>query len=161
MNEKELRKITSRKGYGIPSSFSKHGNPDTASEIGAWKANREDRDSGSLKDLESTSSYESLLAQCLSVGTREKIRVCLRFYRRRLADYSRAISEKADIDCLTKSGLIEDDSSEEILLEDKGQTKVDSKEEERVEITLEYEDVDLDNPWVPRTKFGNLGIRKD
>ena len=166
MNEKQLRKVASRKGYGVPKgfgckpAFSHHGNPDTASEIGSWKARVEDNDSGQEQDLESTSGHESFLAQCLQIGTTEKVRVRLRFYRRRLADYSRAISEKADVDCLTQSGLIEDDQEACIQLIDEGQVKVESNEEERVEIVLEYDDVDLDNLWVPRTKFGQLGVKK-
>ena len=160
----DLKKLASR-GYGVPKdwgckpAFSHHGNPDTASEIGAWKARVEDSNSGLKQDMEQPVSHESLLSQWLQIGTTKKVCVRLRFYRRRLADYSRAISEKADIDCCTQSGLIEDDSEDEILLIDEGQFKVGSKEEERVEITLEYEDVDLDNLWVPRTKFGQLGIK--
>jgi hypothetical protein len=166
MNEKQLKRIASKTGFGLPKgwgvkpAFSHHGNPDTASEMGAWKARVEDNNSGKQQDLESASGYESLLAQCLQIGTTEKVRVSLEFFRSRLADYSRAISEKADIDFLTQSGLVEDDSQDQILLIDKGQVKVGSKEEERVEITLEFADVDLDNLWVPRTKFGQLGIRK-
>lgn len=155
----DLKTLKSR-GYGIPTAFSKRGNPDTASQIGAWKASYKDNDSGEVKDMEQSLSHESLLAQCLQIGTSAQVRVSIEFFRRKTADYSRAISEKADIDCLTQCGFIEDDKEPIILLQDLGQTKVESNEEERVEITLEYEDIDLDNPWVPRTKFGQLGIKK-
>jgi hypothetical protein len=84
----------------------------------------------------------------LQVNYTGKVRVSLKFYRYRLADYSRAISEKALIDCLQYAGLIRGDSEKEIWLEDLGQEKVDQKSLERTELTLEYQDVDFDNLWV-------------
>ncbi len=102
--------------------------------------------------LESDSSDASLQAEKLQVNYSGKVRVRITFYRRRLADYSRAISEKALVDCLQYAGLIEGDSEKEIWYEDGGQKKVESDQEERTEIELIYEEVDLDNLWVPVIK---------
>jgi hypothetical protein len=112
-------------------------------------------------DVESDSGYESLRAQAVSLNYTGKCVVRIKFYRRRLADYSRANCEKYLIDSLTYAGLIRDDSEKEIRLIDEGQEKVSTNEEERVEITLEYEEVDLDNLWTKKTQFGNSGPAKE
>lgn len=99
--------------------------------------------------MESDSSDESVCPEKLQINYSGKVRVRVTFYRRRLADYSRAISEKALVDCLQYAGLVGGDSEEEIWLEDGGQKKVESNEEERTEIELFYPEVDLDNLWKP------------
>jgi hypothetical protein len=98
--------------------------------------------------LERDSGDELEGPEKLQVGCSGKVRVRIKFYRHRLADYSRAISEKALVDCLQYAGLISGDSEKEIWLIDDGQIKVGSKAEERVELTLEYPEVDYDNLWV-------------
>ncbi len=85
----------------------------------------------------------------LQIGCTGKVRVRIKFYRHRLADYSRAISEKAIIDALCFAGCLCGDSEKEIFLQDEGQEKVATKEEERTEIILEYPEVDFDNIFVP------------
>jgi hypothetical protein len=132
----ELDKLVSRVGYGIKSS------------LGKGSAGRKDRDSGEVNDLERDSGDELEGPEKLQVGCSGKVRVRIKFYRHRLADYSRAISEKALVDCLQYAGLISGDSEKEIWLIDDGQIKVGSKAEERVELTLEYPEVDYDNLWV-------------
>jgi hypothetical protein len=97
--------------------------------------------------LESDTLHAQVGPKKLQIRCREKIRVCVTFYRRRLADYSRAISEKALVDCLTKSGLLAGDSEKEIWLVDGGQKKVETNEEERTELEIDYPSVDLDNLW--------------
>ena len=164
MKESDVKKVLKRKGYGIPDgcqpAFSKRGNPDTASEIGAWKDGTQDYGSGEAKNLERITGYESLLRQRAQIGCKGKVTFKLRFYRYRLADYSRAISEKALVDGLVSSGFVRDDCEDALLLIDEGQTKVDSRDQERTEITIEYPEVDYDNLWEPRTFHGNLGIKK-
>ena len=102
--------------------------------------------------MESNPRYEPLCAEAVQIGYSGLAIVRLKFYRRRLADYSRAICEKYLIDGLTYAGLIRDDSETEIRLIDEGQEKVESNEEERTEITIEYQQVDYDNLWVKNTK---------
>jgi hypothetical protein len=159
MNEKNLASIASRKGYGIASSFHKRGNPDTASQVGAWADGTQDRGTREVLDVESDSGIKSLLAGRVQIKCPQKVTVRLKFYRTRLADYSRAISEKALLDGIVWAGLLRDDSEDEIWIEDEGQEKVATKEEERTVITLEYPDVDYDRPWEPRTQHKQLGFK--
>ncbi len=135
-NQSELERVIAKQHYGIKSQF---GKGSVSSQI---------NNSGPKHDLESALGDELEGPERLQVGSSGKVRVRFKFYRCRLADYSRAISEKAVIDCLQYAGLISGDSEKEIWLIDDGQEKVGSKEEERTELTLEYEGVDYDNPWV-------------
>ena len=166
MNEKQLKRIASKPGFGLPKgwgvkpAFSHHGNPDTQSEVRAWSDGLKDYGSGEAKNLERVAGYESLLRQRAQIRSKEKVTIKLRFYRYRKADYSRAISEKALIDGIVSSGFVRDDCEDALLLEDEGQVKVDSREQERTEITIIYPDVDYDNLWEPRTFHGNLGIKR-
>lgn len=107
--------------------------------------------------MEPSGGYESLRAQAVALNYTGKCTVRIKFYRKRLADYSRANCEKYLIDSLTYAGLIRDDSEDEILLIDEGQEKVATDKEERVEISLEYESVDEGKLWVHREKLGNIG----
>lgn len=145
MDNGELSKIIKRPGYGVASAFNK----------GSFKAQA----SGSreMRDVESGRGYESLRAEAVAINYTGKCIIRIKFYRRRLADYSRANCEKYIIDSLTYAGVIRDDSETEIQLIDEGQEKVATPEEERVEITLEYSEVDFDNLWVKREKLGNIG----
>jgi hypothetical protein len=136
----DLRRILAKQKFGIKSSIGKIG---IGTKIGGARSEH---------DVESTSGDELEGAKSLQVNYTGKVRVRIKFYRHRLADYdtgsSRAISEKAIIDCLQYSGLIRGDSSKEIWLQDDGQEKVDEKSDERIELVIEYLDVDLDNLWV-------------
>lgn len=136
MTDAELRTITARKGYGIESSFPKGGA--VKSKISG---------AGTLDDLEPNSGDASVGPKRLQIACAGKVRIGLKFYRCRLADYSRAISEKALVDCLNYAGFIRGDSEKEIWLEDLGQEKVETKQEERTELTIDYPEVDYDNLW--------------
>ncbi len=136
----DLKKLLKRPGIGI------------TSKIGKGSLGAKNCSSGKVGHLEPTAQLESLRAEKLQVNYSGKVRVRLKFFRRRLADYSRAISEKALVDCLQYGGLIIGDSETEIWLIDEGQHKVETNAEERTEITLEYEAVDLDEMWVKAAK---------
>lgn len=146
-NEEDYQKIIARKGYGISGGV----RGGIAGGIAAGAAAYSDNDSGSEHDLEPDSSHGPLAAEKLQVGYSGKVRIRVTFYRRRLADYgeecSRAVSEKAIIDCLVYAGLIEGDSGKEIWLEDGGQKKVETNEEERTQLDLIYENVNYGDPW--------------
>lgn len=142
MTEDDLNKILSRPGYSISE-------PRIKSCIGPSLIESQIKREREIDHLESASSDESLHAKKLQINYSGKVLVRFTFYRRRLADYSRAISEKALVDCLQYAGLIEGDSEKEIRLEDGGQKKVETDEEERTEIEIIYEEVDLDNLWIP------------
>ncbi len=141
MTEDDLNKILSRPGYKIESGIK--------SCLPQRTVESEIKRAGEKHYLESIASDESVHAEKLQINYSGKVRVRITFYRRRLADYSRAISEKALVDCLQYAGIISGDSEKEIWLEDGGQKKVESDEEERTEIELFYEDVDYENLWVP------------
>jgi hypothetical protein len=149
LNEEDLKKIVSRRGYGLASGI-KSG---ISGGIAAGAAAYSDNDPGAVDHLESGAGHGSLHEKKLQVGYAGKVRIRVTFYRRRLADYgeecSRAVSEKALVDCLVYAGLIEGDSGKEIWLEDGGQKKVESNEEEKTEFDLLYEEVNYENPWVP------------
>jgi hypothetical protein len=142
----DLRKLLSKPGYAIPTAFKPAFKGSTGGQA---------HDSGEGGNLESGGGYESLREEAVQVGYSGKCVVRIKFYRKRLADYSRANCEKYIIDSLTYAGLIRDDSEKEIRLEDEGQVKVDTEAEERVELTLEYPEVDYNNIWEKKTKFGN------
>jgi hypothetical protein len=140
LTEEDLNKIVSKKGYGVISSSIK-------SSLGQRAISSEIDRQRQEHDLEPNPSDESLGSKKLQIGCSGKVHVFIKFYRRRLADYSRAISEKAIVDCLQYAGIISGDSEKEIWLEDGGQEKVESNEEERTELTISYPEVDLDNLW--------------
>lgn len=132
---KEFQKLVSRSGYGV------------ASSIGKGSAGRKDSGAGTEYDLEPDPCDELEGPEKLQIGCSGKVVVRFKFFRHRLADYSRAISEKALIDSLQYAGLISGDSEKEIRIIDEGQFKVETKAEERTELELEYDGVDYDSPW--------------
>lgn len=154
MNETDLNKILARPGYSIASAIPKRAIPSAIRKAPIEVAPQGDDAPG---HVEPVALLESLQAKRVSLNYTGKVRVSVAFYRRRLADYSRANSEKAAVDCLVYAGLIRGDSEAEIWLEDLGQFKVETDEEERIELTISYPDVDLDNLWVKNTRRGNDG----
>lgn len=148
-SQSELAKIISKQHYGITSEFGKRSVP---SSFGKGSNGAKAGDSGSVNDVEPTAGDEQMGSEVLQIKCAGKVRVRIKFYRRRLADYSRAISEKAIIDALQYAGAIRGDSEKEIWLIDEGQEKVESKELERTEITLEYPEVDFDDLWEKRNR---------
>ncbi len=148
-SESELAKIISKQHYGIASELGKRS---VSSSFGKRPNGAKTGDSGSLNDVEPVAGDEQVGAEVLQIKCAGKVRVRIKFYRRRLADYSRAISEKAIIDALQYAGAIRGDSEKEIWLIDEGQEKVESKELERTEITLEYPEVDFDDLWEKRNR---------
>lgn len=131
----ELEQLIAKRKYGIDPAFK------SGAVKSAFGRSRP------IDDVESAPESGVEGPKSLQVSYTGKVRVSIKFYRHRLADYSRAISEKALIDCLQYAGLIHGDSEKEIWLIDEGQEKVGSKAEERTEITLEYDDVDYGELW--------------
>lgn len=148
----ELQLILKRKGYGIESELKNLGYGVSGS-FGKSSSDVENRYTGQIDNVEPNPSHEQVGAKGLQIKCAGKVRVRVKFYRRRLADYSRAISEKAFIDALQYSGAIRGDSEKEIWLIDEGQVKVDSDKEERTEITIEYPEVDLNDLWEEKTRM--------
>lgn len=147
LNDSDLKGIISKPGYGIASSGA-----GIKGTLRAGIALHQAGGAGSLNDLESAPSDESLGSKKLQVGCTGRIEIRITFYRRRLADYgeecSRAISEKALIDSLVYAGLIQGDSGSEVRITDGGQKKVGTDEEERTELEIFYPEVDFGSLWV-------------
>src|SRR5688572_20271409 len=98
LKESELERVIKRSKYGIASAFPKRS---VESSFGRART---------IDDVESTPESGMEGQKGLQVSYSGKVRVIIRFYRHRLADYDRAISEKALVDCLQYAGLIHGDS---------------------------------------------------
>ncbi len=140
IKSEDLRTIVKRRGYGVSDALRSRS---ASAQTGCKRPER---------DVEPDPSNELEGPKKLQIGCSGKVTIRLRFYRHRLADYSRAISEKALIDALQYCGAICGDSEKDIRLIDEGQFKVESKDEERTELTLEYPEVDFDNLFVESTR---------
>jgi len=136
ITEGELAKIIAKQGYGIKSSF---GKKSIDSKIS---------DTRSERNLESDSEYALEGQKSLQINYTGIPVVRIAFYRYRLADHHRSISEKALVDALQYCGAIGGDSEKEIRLIVEDQIKVDKKSDERTEIIIEYPEVDFDNLFV-------------
>jgi len=139
MSKKDLAALI--KKNGIKSSIE--------SEFGGTSPRTKAGNPRKVRNMERSCGEESLLPERLSLQSSGICEVVFTVYRRYLADYSRANSEKAYIDCLVELGFIPDDSEKEIRLIDGGQHKVKTNAEERVEIELRFPSVDLDKLWGP------------
>lgn len=140
ITSKEFAKLASRQGYGVEPAFKKRA------------TNVETRNTGDRAYVESIVGKKLEDSAQVQIGVAGTVRVRVTFYRTRLADYSRAISEKVWVDCAVYAGLIANDSEREICYEDGGQHKVATKSEERIEMEFFYPEVDYDNLWIPKPK---------
>lgn len=145
MTSDDLKTIVARKGYAIIGGSKLK---PMASAFGSAAMRAEARGEGTPSDVERSVGHESLPTERVALNYTGRVRLRIKFYRRRLADYSRANCEKFVIDAARYAGLLLDDSEKHLELIDEGQIKVESGEEERIEMTFEYELVDFDNLWV-------------
>lgn len=143
MTNEDLNNILSKPGYGIAGTLK----PGIASSLGQGTAGSKIDNSGEIKHMERYSCAQQVCPERLQIATRGKVLVRLKWYRMRLADSSRSISEKVDIDSAVRAGILKNDSEAEIRIIDEGQEKVTTKEEERTVITFEFPEVDFDNLW--------------
>jgi hypothetical protein len=144
MDQKTLNEITARKGYAIIGGSKLKRIP---SSFGSDASRREARGEGTPSDVERSTRHEPVPTERVALNYTGRVRVSIEFYRRRLADYSRANCEKYVIDAARYAGLLLDDSEAHMELIDLGQVKVERVEDERIEMTFEYPDVDLTNLW--------------
>lgn len=137
LTEHELAITLSKKGYSIQSSFGKGVRSafDTKTE-----------GDGKAPNVEQHSGPEPLGTQRVALRYSGPCVVRFQFFRRRLADPD-GNSGKYYLDALRYAGALEDDSERHIRLVTEPQVKVEKDEDERVEITLEYESVDVNNLW--------------
>ena len=136
MNENDLGIVLSRPGYGIKSSIGRAIKP----AVGNKRP---------VSDTEYCSGDALQGKDALTINYSGKCEVRIKVYRRRLADPD-GNCRKYHIDCLTKSGLVADDSEAEIQLTEEPQQKVENGGEEQVEIRLFYPAVDYNNLWIKK-----------
>lgn len=129
VDQSDLDKILSRKGYAIQSQFKRRGT--IISQVGH---------TGEVSDLERGAGHESLPKEGATLSYSGKCKIVFRCYRRRLTD-PLGDCEKYFIDSLRYAGLIRDDTYSEISIEKEATIKVESLAEERVEIDLYYDKV--------------------
>jgi len=130
MNESDLNKILKKKNYGIESAFSK---PSIKSGFASQKALAKAGGEGSLSDVERGAGLKSIRPEELTVPYSGQCIVRIQVFRRRLTDPGSDCT-KYHLDALRYLGLLEDDNDAAIRLEEAPHVKVESNEEERVEL---------------------------
>lgn len=143
MKQEDLDKILAKPGYKL-ASFSKP----IQSSLGKATLRSEIGGKGQTRYMERVSGHEPVPTERVALNYTGRVRVGIKFYRRRLADYSRANCEKFVIDAARYAGLLLDDTEAHLDLVDEGQVKVDTEQDERIELTFTYEAVDFDHLWV-------------
>lgn len=106
---------------------------------------------GASLNVEQCSGREPLGEAILAIRTAGTCTVRFKAYRKRLADPD-GNCFKYILDAISRSGALVDDSARYVRYITEPQEKVETEAEERVEVTLEYEEVDLDNLWTDLTK---------
>lgn len=131
MTEKNLNALRKRQGFGIVSVLGKG----LTSEI-------KDCDSGEVSELERRAGHASVRPPGTAFPYSGRCVIRCKVFRRRLTD-PLGDCTKYHIDALRYCGLLADDSDAAVRLEDEGHEKVESNQEERVEITLTYDGITL------------------
>lgn len=141
MTEQELSKIVKKKNYGIISSFK---SPAIKSSLTKQKAYAKAGGQGEVSDLERGVGPKSVRPEDLAIPYSGQCIVRIKVYRRRLTDPG-SDCWKYHLDTLRYLGLLADDNDAAIRLEEAPHEKVESNEEERVELEIEYPGIDLDD----------------
>lgn len=141
MTEQELAKVTKKKGYGIISSFK---SPAIKSSLTKQKAINKGGGEGEVSDLERATGPKSVRPKDLAIPYSGQCIVRIKVYRRRLTDPG-SDATKYHLDALRYLGFLADDNDAAIRLEEAPHEKVESNEEERVELEIEYPGIDLED----------------
>jgi hypothetical protein len=139
MNESDLNKILKKPNYGITAAFSK---PSIKSGFSSQKALAKAGGEGSLSDVERGAGLKSVRPEDLTIPYSGQCIVRIQVFRRRLTDPGSDCT-KYHLDALRYLGLLADDNDAAIRLEEAPHVKVESNEEERVELEIEYPGIDL------------------
>lgn len=124
----QLNEIIARAGYRVHS------------QLGKGAIHSQISSKGKMPDVEPSAGHEPVCEKKSSLEYTGRCFVRIKVFRRRLTD-PLGDCTKYHIDSLRYAGLLKDDSDAEIELVEEPHEKVDSLEEERVEITLTYENV--------------------
>ncbi len=143
MTEDDLKEILKRPNYGIAGTIKSS----IKSSIGKGTIASEIRDSGEAADLEQHTRCQSVRAEKDTINYKGQCCIRVKVFRKRLADPDGNCYKYA-IDFLRYCGALADDNEREVRIIFEGQTKVGTDQEEKTEITIEYQEVDFDNLWV-------------
>lgn len=138
-NEKDLEITLTKKGVGVQSSIGKGIKSSIKGTL-----NPKAGDTGKMPNLEQHFGRKSLGEKAATLRYSGQVVVRTQVFRRRLADPD-GNSLKYFLDGARYAGLLEDDTERHIRIITEPQQKVETNEEERVELTLEYQEIDPDN----------------
>lgn len=138
MKDGELKAILKKPGYGLEQGIKSQLGSSLKREEIINKAGGE----GAMSLLESCAGPKSVRPKDLTVPNTGRCVVRVKVFRRRLTDTGNDCW-KYHLDACRYLGLLADDNDATIRLEEEPHEKVESNEEERVEITLEYDGIDL------------------
>ncbi len=144
MTSDDLRKITSKKGYGVTSSFG--GGGALKSSFHKGSVNFEVSHSGEGSDAKRSIGPTPLRPERTALNYSGQCTVRIKVFRFRLCDPD-GNCIKYHLDFLRYCGAIKDDNDAAIRLVFEPQEKVATKEQERCEIVIEYPSIDPDNLW--------------
>lgn len=150
MTKDEFNKLTRKKGYGIAAGFKPALKASFRPAFGKGSSPDQDSDPDALPELESGSEHGQVGEAQVALNYSGIVHIKFQVFRYRLLDYSECNVEKYWVDCCTYGNIIVGDAEGQIKFTTLPQVKIPKTEQERVEITLEYEDLDYDNPWVPK-----------
>lgn len=106
---------------------------------------------GEALDVEQGARSKPLGEKVLAIRTTGACVIRFKAFRKRLAD-SDGNCFKFIGDAIQRAGVLVDDSTRYVRYITDPQEKVEKAEDERVEVTIEFESVDLNNLWVDLTK---------
>jgi hypothetical protein len=141
MTESDLKKVLKKKNYGVQSAFAK---PSVKSGFASQKALVKAGGEGSLSNVERGVGLKSVRPEDLAIPYSGQCIVRIKVYRRRLTDPG-SDCWKYHLDTLRYLGLLADDNDAAIRIEEAPHVKVESNEEERVELEIEYPSIDIND----------------
>lgn len=140
LNEEDFQRIVSRKGYGIAGSIKSGITGTLRREAILHKAGGE----RPLSELESGVGPKSISPKELTIPDTGRCSVGIKVFRRRLTDTGNDCW-KYHLDACRYLGLLADDNDAKVRLAEEPHEKVETNEEERVEITLTYNGIDAND----------------
>lgn len=139
--QSELASILAKKGYGIEQAI---GDRSISATIGRGKLFDKAGGEGEVSLLERSAGPKSIRPKDLTIPHSGRVFVRIKVFRQRLTDTGNDCW-KYHLDACRYLGLLADDNDATIHLAEEPHEKVKTKDEERVEITLTYEGVSVDD----------------
>lgn len=140
ISSEKLNEIISKKGYGIASSIS----GGIGKAIQAKRTIDQAGGEGEMSLLERSPGSKSLRPKNLAIQYSGRCDVRIKVYRQRLTDTGNDCY-KFHLDACRYLGLLAEDNDAAIRLTEEPHEKVATKDEERVEITITYYGIDIND----------------